>query len=74
MHYAEACTDITEGPHGWAFAGSFPVAYCHSVGLHACIIIGMKLLEAKAHQHTLSLNVGIVSLNVSKCFTGECYG
>ena len=24
--YAEACAEVREGPHGWAFAGSFPVA------------------------------------------------
>ena len=29
------------------------------------IDVGMKLLEATAHQQTLSLNVGLVSLDIS---------
>ena len=37
------------------------------------INVGMKLLKAEAHQQTLWLNVGIASLNISKCFTGEYY-
>ena len=34
----EACTEIRLGLHGWAFAGSFPVAYGHFVQLHDCPI------------------------------------
>ena len=38
------------------------------------INVGMELLETKMHRQTLLLNVLTASLNVSKSFTGECYG
>ena len=38
------------------------------------IEVGVEFLQTKAYQQTLSLNVCIVSLNVSKCFPGKNYG
>ena len=38
------------------------------------INVGMELIQTEAYWQKLSLNVHIVSLNVSKSFTGECYG
>ena len=35
---------------------------------------GMELLKAEAHWQALTLDVHIVSLNVSKTFTGKSYG
>ena len=36
--------------------------------------VGVEFLQTEAYQQTLSLNVCIVSLNVSKHFTGKSYG
>ena len=38
------------------------------------IYVGLKLLQTKAHQQTVMLNVHMASLNVSKGFTGQSYG
>ena len=38
------------------------------------INVGMELLQTKAYQQILSLNVCIVSIMISKGFTGKCYG
>ena len=38
------------------------------------IEVGVEFLQTEAYQHALPLNVCIVSLNVSKHFTGESYG
>ena len=56
------------GLHGWAFAGSFPVACGWFVQLHACHI-GMYGTSQGQSTLTDTLNVGIVSLDVSKYFT-----
>ena len=36
--------------------------------------VGMEFLQTEAYPQTLSLIVCIGSLNVSKSFTGKCYG
>ena len=36
--------------------------------------VGVEFLQTEAYQKTLLLNVCMVSLNVSKCFTGKSYG
>ena len=46
------------------------IVYDYMPAIH----VGMKLLEAEAHQQTILLNVSIVNHNVSKCFTGKHYG
>ena len=38
------------------------------------IEVGVEFLQTKAYQKTLSLNVCIASLNVSKGFSGKSYG
>ena len=38
------------------------------------IEVGVEFLQTKPYQQTLSLNVCIASLNVSKHFTGKSYG
>ena len=65
-----ACIEDGGEPHGWAFAGSFPVACGHSVQLYACHI---GMCETSQGQSTLTdtLSVSITSLNVSKGFTCE---
>ena len=46
------------------------VLYC---GMPA-VNVGMEFLQTEPYRQTLLLNVNIASLNVSKVFTGECYG
>ena len=46
------------------------ILYNYMPAIDVCI----KLLNAKAHQQTLLLNVSVKSVNISKCFTSECYG
>ena len=36
--------------------------------------VGVELLQTKTHWQTLMLNVHVVSLNISKGFTGKGYG
>ena len=38
------------------------------------IQVGVKPLKAKAHRKTFPLNVSVVSLDISKSFTGKGYG
>ena len=38
------------------------------------IDVGVEFLQTESYWKTLSLNVCIVSLNISKCFTGKSYG
>ena len=36
--------------------------------------VGVEFLQTQVYWQTLTLNVCIVSLNVSRCFTGKSYG
>ena len=46
------------------------ILHCYMSAINIC----MEFFKAKTDQETLSLYIGIWGLNISKCFTGECYG
>ena len=67
-----ACTVDEVGLHVWAFAGWFlgefvVILYDYMPALEVCV----EHLKAKAQWQTLSLNACIVSLHISKNFTGK---
>ena len=46
------------------------VLYCEMPAIY----VSMEFMQTKAHWKTLLLNVYIVSPDISKYFTGKCYG
>ena len=67
------CIEVLVVLHVWASSGSSPEACGHSALLyvgHKCMYRIFQGQNSERH----SLYIGILGLNISKCFTGKDYG